>query len=227
MLWRKAILLLVVPLLFLGTVHVAEASLPCALSLWPHLFYSGFEDGNTEGFVKYPPAAWGPGNNNTAFEVQDIGCDTWALAWIVTGFMWTDHLLQASVQFKEGTCNNLGLLYHLQNPDNFYLFVLSEGNSASLLRMQNGEIDRAQSVEYLYEPDRWYVLRVDVTGAVHRAMVNGVPVLEWEDSTFPQGTGGLAARGTRAWFDNVTSLIRPSLPLAHDHQPSVSVGQDH
>jgi len=117
-------------------------------------------------------------------------------------------------------------MYHFQNPSNFYLFMLSDGQTASLLRMCNGTIDRSQSVAFAYQPDRWYVMRINASGARHRAFVNGVQVLEWDDTLLTRGTGGLIARGTRAWFDNVTGLIRPSPPLARDERTSVSLEQE-
>ncbi|MBD3235229.1 MAG: hypothetical protein GF330_00805 [Candidatus Eisenbacteria bacterium] len=219
---RRAVCLLAIPLLLPFVALTAEADPPCALSFWPHLFYTGFEDGVIEGLVRTPEEAWGPGNNNTALEVQDMGPDTWCKAWIVTGFNWYDHVLQASVQYKEGA-NELGLLYHFQDPSNYYAFMLRNGDEACLMRCVNGEVDRVETAPCSYEPDRWYVLRVETAGALHCAWVNGDPVLMWSDSGFDHGTGGLMARNTRAWFDNVTGLIRPIPPLLHESPPAVSI----
>lgn len=209
---QKCLPLFVGILIALFLVQTVGAMLPCAGQLWPRFFYSGFENGFTGGFVPYPPDAWGPGNSNRSYEVQDMGIDNWCLSWVENGFFWTNHILQASVQYRGGVSNNVGLIYHLQNPNNYYLFVLSEGNTASLMVCVNGTIVRAESTTYDYQPDNWYVLRVEVQGSEHTARVNGVPVLTWTDSTFMYGTGGLVARGSNAWFDNVISILRPSLP---------------
>ena len=199
-------------ILVLFLAQTAGAMLPCGNQLWPRFFYSGFDNGSTEGFVKYPPSAWGPGNGNQSFECQDLGAGTWVLAWVGNGFGWTDHIFQASVQFKEGTLNNLGIIYHLQDPMNYYLFMLSDGQTASLMLNRNGTILRTESVGFTYSTDQWYVLRVEVQGTQHTARINGQVVLSWTDSTLQFGTGGLVARGTRAWFDNVFSIMRVSLP---------------
>ncbi len=189
------------------------AAMPCAGQILPMLFYSGFEGGSLEGFVLYPQTAWIPGNANTALECITMGTGQWNLAWIIQGFGWTDHNLQASVRFLEGA-NNLGVVFRFRQPGDFYLFVLSGGNTASLMRSVGGVIDRVESVPYTYQTDRWYVLRMELVGNLHKAYVNGLPVLSWTDSTHPMGSGGVAAKDTRAWFDNVTSLVRPSMPQA-------------
>lgn len=225
MAWRWVASALCIPVLLAFGGGVAQADLPCALNFWPHLFSTGFENGNLDGFIRTPSGGWAPGNNNTAIESQDLGPTSWCRAWIITGFNWTDHLLQASVQYKSGV-NECGLIYHFQDPNNYYLFTLSAGTTATLSRCVSGVIDRTQATSFAYLPDRWYVLRIEVSGAVHRASVNGLPVLEWTDSIFTRGTGGLAARGTRAWFDNVTSLIRPLPPVAGDHIPSSGMAQE-
>jgi len=195
--------------LALFLTQVAGAMLPCGNQLWPRFFYSGFDNGDTSGFVKYPPSAWGPGNGNRSYECQDLGSSTWVLSWVENGFGWTDHIFQASVQFKEGTLNNLGLIYHFQNPTNYYLFMLSDAQTASLMLNRNGTILRTESVPFTYSPDQWYVLRVEVQGNLHTARINGQVVLSWNDSTLHYGSAGLVARGTRAWFDNVISIMRP------------------
>ena len=224
---RKTIGLLLFTLLALALLPPSEAMRPCANQLWPLFFYSGFDNGDTEGFILYPPTAWLPENGNTVLASQDNGCTDWVAAWLMDGFLWTDYILQASVQYKNGTCNNLGLMYRMRNLTQYYLFVLRDGTTASLIRYTNGVPDREESVPYAYQPDRWYVLRVEVAGDEHTAHVNGVPVLSWTDSGCPQGTGGLVAKGTHAWFDGVFVIVRPPLPppLAQHNQEGIHQGE--
>ncbi|MBD3335656.1 MAG: hypothetical protein GF355_09085 [Candidatus Eisenbacteria bacterium] len=212
MTWRKHVPIPAAALLLLG--FAAQGMLPCGVSFMPILFYSGFDQGNTEGFIPYPMDAWGPGNNDSAYEVQDVGCDLWAMSWMSTGFQWSDYILSASMQFKEGTCNNLGLIFRFQNPDNYYRFFLSDGTTATLECVQGGVVTRSESAPYAYGPDYWHVLRVELEGSSCVAVVNTETVLTWDDATFLTGTGGVTAKGTRAWFDNTISLIANNPPLA-------------
>lgn len=224
---RKTIGLLLFTLLFLALVPPSDALPPCAVQLWSRFCYSGFDNGSTEGFFLQPPYAWQPENGNTALAALDIGCADWVYARWMEGHLWTDYIWQASVQFKDGSCNNLGLVYRMRDPTQFYLFVLQDGTTASLIRFMNSVQDRIESVPYAYEPNRWYVLRVETAGDVHTACVNGVRVLSWTDSGIPQGTGGVAAKGTHAWFDNVFGITRPPLPPPLTQRTQDDIHQGH
>lgn len=200
----------------------AESSLalePCFTQIKPRLFYSGFENGDLSGLVKSPPAGWIAGNDNSALESVDLGCGTTNLTWAMSGFAWGDYAFQTCVQRKGGACNDLGIVYRLQNPTHYYAFVLSDGTTAALKRWNGAGFDRIESVPFAYLADRWYVLRVQAVGAEHTAYINGQPVLSWTDATFLTGTAGSYARGTRGWFDNMISLlgVNPS-PLAQNDQ---------
>ncbi len=190
-------------------IQTAQAELPRANQIWPRFYYCGFEQAGAEGLVTTPPGAWGLGNGDRSLEVEELASNVWALAWVENGFGWTDHILQASVQYKGGEGNELGLVYRLQDPDNFYLFTLNDGASATLSLCVNGAIVRSESAAFAYSSDQWYVLRVEAQGDLHSARINGVEVIAWTDNTFQMGTGGLAARGTWGWFDNVFSISRP------------------
>ncbi len=199
-------------------VSPAAAVQPCGGQIWPMFFYSGFEGGNLEGFVLHPQDGWVAGNNESALESIDLGTGSWSLAWVENGFGWTNHILQSSVQFLEGS-SEMGLVYRFANPSNYYLFILSGGDTASFMRCVGGTIDRVDSVPYTYQSGRWYVLRLELVGDQHQAYVNGVPIHSWNDATFTMGTGGVAAKDTRAWFDNVTSVMRPIMPMAQGPIP--------
>jgi len=221
---HKIIALLLFAFLCFALAPPTQGMRPCANQVWPRFFYSGFDNGDTEDFIPSPRNAWQPGNGNTCYESLDIGCQNWVYSWFRDGFLYTDYILQASMQYKGGACNRLGLLYRMREPSGCYLFVLQDGTTASLIRYTNNVPDRIQSVPYTYVPDRWYVLRVEVAGTGHTAYVNGVPVLSWTDTSFLQGTGGLCAEGTHAWFDNFIVLLRPPMPppLAQKNQESIT-----
>jgi hypothetical protein len=217
---RKAIGLIFLGLLLLALAPPADAMHPCANQLWPRFFYSGFDNGNTEGFIFVPPTGWQADVPHNCLASLDTGCQSWVRAWLMDGFLWTDYILQASVQYLSGTCNQLGLTYRMRDQNNFYLFVLQDGTTASLIRYTNNVPDRTLSVPYAYLPDRWYVLRVQVAGPLHTACVNGVPVLSWTDNSILQGSGGLVAKGTHGWFDGVFVIVQPPLPpplAQHNH----------
>jgi len=194
-------------------VGMASADMdPTGKQLWPQYFYAGYDDGSAPGLINRPPEAWACGPGGT-YEVSDIGCDQMALAWASSGMMWTDYVLSTCVNWEEGgSCDGVGIVYRLQNPEKYYLFLVKDGNMAYLTRYDAGEAVRSDSAECEVLPDTWYVLRVEVLGDVHTAYINGVEILSFSDPApegWFRGTGGLAAMGARAYFDNTICLAWP------------------
>ena len=212
---RSTILLSIAVLTILAVTSVAQAFYPNGHEIWPYYFYTGFTGGSLAGMVAYPQDGWGAGNEGDCVESLDLASGQWSLLWVENGFGWGDHIIQASMQHIDGSDNALGLVYHFRNPNNYYLFVLTGGNTASVYCYENGTLSLIDSQDFDYISDEWMVLRMEVStdtfgDQYHQARINGNFVLACTDNTHRYGTGGVAARNTHAWFDNVRALSRPA-----------------
>lgn len=185
----------------------------------PPLFYTGFEGGVTTGMDPHPPSAWGPGNAGRAYECQDWG-DEWIYSLVETGYQWGIHIFQAALYYLEGTQNCLGLIFHAQDLENHYLVVLHDGSTCTLYVREEGVLTELATAPYAYDPEHWYALRIEAASHPYdtphlKVSINGERLINIADQTHLHGTSGLAAKGTRAWFDNVVSLL-PALRGAGD-----------
>jgi hypothetical protein len=133
------------------------------------------------------------------------------------GEYWTDYTISADIRSVDD--DPAGILFRVQDVDNFYVFRQKFGDSGSwdldieewvggiqnaLITIDNygsgpGEIDDA---------NEWYTFKVVLSGTNIKCYIDDVLRLEIDDSRYASGTGGLWLWSeTDAEFDNV--LVEP------------------
>jgi hypothetical protein len=102
-----------------------------------------------------------------------------------------------------------GIIFRMQNQDNFYMFRLAGEEGAVLGKLVNGEwidIANPRSADYLrqrikFSRNNWYRLKVRVYGNRITCFINDSAVVNAVDHTFSLGRVGLCTFKTRADFD--------------------------
>ncbi len=122
----------------------------------------------------------------------------------ITGNMQDQRLLN-DVRYIIGA----GIIFRMQNQDNFYMFRLAGEEGAVLGKLIGGEwvdIANPRSADYLRERvkfsrNNWYHLKVRVYGSRITCYINGSAVVNVVDNTLTLGRVGLCTFKTRADFD--------------------------
>jgi len=135
---------------------------------------------------------------------------------------WTNYVLRCSFWMRQTTGQVL-LVARWQDPQNYYLAVLSTGASASeksyaqIIKVSDGQrivlatvvdgegitIPRFNKGDSAVDSRR---LDFDVTGSRLRFLVDGTVLLEARDATFKKGSCGLGQRINEVFFDNVVVM---------------------
>jgi hypothetical protein len=107
-----------------------------------------------------------------------------------------------------------GIVFRMQDPDNFYMFRLAGEEGAVLGRMIDGQWnepdlcnprvrDFLEGSRIGFRRDNWYRLKVEAYGSRMTVFINGEPVCSAVDATFTIGHVGLVTFKTAADFDYV------------------------
>jgi len=119
--------------------------------------------------------------------------------------------------------NYFGVLCHYQNPDNYYMFLITSDGYAAIIKHQNGEDAlispglKFLKMEGINEGEKTNHIRADCVGETLTLFANGEQVSLAYDQSLTGGGVGLAVRsgqlegGTDIRFDNfiVNSVSRP------------------
>lgn len=208
MIFRRIVAPLFCALLLFTVASSAQG--PTADHLWPRLFYAGFYAGYTGGLVPYPSeGVWSGLPAEECYHAENANASAWCLSWASSGTAWTNYIMHARVQPRDGASNRVGILYRLVDPQNHYLFVLEDGQYARIYKCVDGEETLLASADYPYDQYGWYLLRMRLEDDLHIGSINGEPVVSLFDTTFMRGTGGVATYDTEARFDELWSIIDP------------------
>jgi hypothetical protein len=132
----------------------------------------------------------------------------------ITGSMQDQRLLN-NVRYIIGA----GIIFRMQDSNNFYMFRLAGEEGAVLGKMVDGEwIDIANPRSANFLPERvkfseanWYRLRVDAYGSSIVCYINDSVVVSSSDTTFTLGNFGLVTFKTKADFDYFKVYTRQEL----------------
>jgi hypothetical protein len=113
-----------------------------------------------------------------------------------------------------------GLATRYRDAGNFY-FVMVTGSEVSLRRAVNGVVSIVSSVRVTTALNRQFRLRLESIGTRHRVYLNGLPVLDADDTAIASGRAALLTSRASAEFDNVVASPTPATILyAHDFTTS-------
>lgn len=120
-----------------------------------------------------------------------------------------DQIVQARAMasaFGAGAGRWFGLMARYQDADNYYYVTVRNDNTVSLRKLVNGSIVVLDTAPLSVTANTWYSLRLEAVGSSLRAHVNGRLLLEANDTTFTQGSFGLAMYKTAARFDDFRAV---------------------
>jgi len=132
---------------------------------------------------------------------------------VLTASNWTNQSVQADVrplQFAASGWNGLATRY--RDAGNYY-FVRVTGSDISLRSNVGGAITTISSVRAAILLNRPYRLRLESIGTRHRVYVNGLPVLDADDTALASGRAALLTQQSSAEFDNVVASPTPATIL--------------
>jgi hypothetical protein len=112
-----------------------------------------------------------------------------------------------------------GIVFRMQDAQNFYMFRLAGEEGAVLGRMVGGQWnekdlcnprvrDFLTGARIGFRADNWYRLKVEAYGNRITAYVNDEPVCSVTDDSFALGQTGLATFKTAADFDHITVSLK-------------------
>jgi len=128
---------------------------------------------------------------------------------------WTNQSVQADVRplAFQGTESWHGLATRYRDAGNHYHVMVSGSGSVALRRAVGGVLTTVASASFPVTLNRPYRLRLESIGTRHRVYMNGVPVLDADDTTLASGRAALLTRQASAEFDNVVASPTPATIL--------------
>jgi rhamnogalacturonan endolyase len=117
---------------------------------------------------------------------------------------WKDYTLEATMR-PLSTISHTGIMVRYQHGRRYYFFGL-EGGRIRLLKRDQEQITELASVEFAYDSDTFYRLKVECDGAQLRGYIDGEEKLRAEDSELAYGKIGLCARMPAQYTDVVVSM---------------------
>jgi hypothetical protein len=128
---------------------------------------------------------------------------------------WTNQSVQADVRLLAfgGTDNWTGLATRYSGAGNHYSVRVSNSGIVTLTRAAGGRFTPVASAAYPIALNRPYRLRLESIGTRHRVYMNGVSVLDVDDTALGSGRAALLTHRASAEFDNVVASPTPATIL--------------
>jgi hypothetical protein len=105
--------------------------------------------------------------------------------------------------------SSVGLVTRYQGPENYFEAVLRRDGIAELRRMAGGTLRVLASTEFRATTGRYYRVRLESVGTLHRLLIDGQPILDADASGPTHGRAALVTDHAQAEFDNV--VVSPTL----------------
>jgi hypothetical protein len=102
-----------------------------------------------------------------------------------------------------------GVATRYQSESNYFEAILRNSGRVELRRRASGTLRVLASAPFVADAERWYRLRLESVGTLHRVLVDGVVRLEVDAGGPTHGHAALVTDRTSAEFDNV--IVSPSL----------------
>jgi len=140
---------------------------------------------------------------------------------VLSAANWTNQSVQADVRPLTANSDGWqGLATRYRDAGNHY-FVSVTSSSVSLQRAVGGVFTSVATVRAAIPLNRPYRLRLESIGTRHRVYLNGVPLLDADDTSLASGRAALLTHRSSAEFDNVVASPTPATILyAHDFTTS-------
>ena len=147
---------------------------------------------------------------------------------LLTASNWTNQSIQADIRPTAFNGNDrwVGLAAHYRDASNFYYVTLRSSGSVALKKIVNGTFSTIASAPIEVSINRTYRVRLESVGTRQRVYVNGVPMLDADDSAIPSGRAGLLTFRAAANFDNVIVSPTPTASMHVGNQDGIFATTD-
>jgi hypothetical protein len=124
----------------------------------------------------------------------------------------TDCSYETKIKIVEGY--NPYIVFRYQDTANYYTWgIKTSTNEARFAKYQNGSFYVTGSTSYSCTNNRWYLLRVEVTGSTARGYIDCEQVLEITDTQMkPVGEVGLRTYASRIYADDIRLASLTTVP---------------
>jgi hypothetical protein len=169
------------------------------------IYRSDFSGGSADSWAQSGTGQWSLGNGVLA--QNSVGGDARATIGTPTG----DQVVEARVRpvayaAPSGTQERwTGVFARFKDPQNYYYLSLRSGNTLSLRKLINGAITPLATTPFTSSIGSTYQLRLEAVGTQLRAFVNGVQLLQANDTSHVSGSGGLVTFKAAATFDDYSA----------------------
>jgi len=128
---------------------------------------------------------------------------------------WTNQSVQADVRLLAfgGTGNWSGLATRYRGAGSHYRVTVRNSGVVTLSRAGGGVVTPLASTTFAIALNRPYRLRLESIGTRHRVYMNGVSVLDVDDTALKSGRAALLTHRASAVFDNVVASPTPATIL--------------
>ncbi len=128
---------------------------------------------------------------------------------------WANQSVQADVRLLAlgGKDNWTGLATRYRDAGNHYGVRVNNSGLVTLIRAAGGTVRTLASATFAITVNRPYRLRLESIGTRHRVYMNGVSVLNVDDTALPSGRVALFTHRASAEFDNLVASRTPNAIL--------------
>jgi hypothetical protein len=174
---------------------------------WPLPFEDTFTDDHDLGWTPVV-GVWEIAGEEYRLHSSD-GVDEYTF---IGGECWSEYILRVDLRYTEGELtNDYGIAFYV-SPDyrSLYKLMINGDNLVRLLYVPNRVRDEYKELDRAYSPipfeeGKWYTLQAWVRKGRIRGSINGITVIDVEDTQNTQGMVGLMSDGFPALlhYDNV------------------------
>ncbi|NQX60501.1 family 16 glycoside hydrolase [Paenibacillus qinlingensis] len=150
-----------------------------------------FENGSMTGWTS-SSGSWSVVTDGTKVLTQNNS----TTALITAGDAWTDYTYEGKVKMPI-TNANAGIVFRVQNADNYYLYRINVGNQKlELYKAVNGQLTLVSSTSFTAQANQWYTIKASIQGNTIKGYVDGVLKTEWTNPVTELTTGKIGFRTT-------------------------------
>jgi hypothetical protein len=127
---------------------------------------------------------------------------------------WTNISVEARVKVVQftgtSTSDVAAICARLTGPTQFYYFAIQSDGKAKIKIQNNGNSSIGSSIDFSFQPNTWYTMKLQIVGTSLTGYINGAMVgATVTDSNIASGGIGLMVQRTHAEFDDVVVRSAP------------------
>ena len=189
-----------------GLVHYFE--IPANLAS-PQRIEDNFATGNGTGWTTSAGSQFftAPRGNTRAYRQLNMNLVARA---VLDASDFRSQAIEADLrQINSAAGGGVGLATRFQGPENFYDVILRNNGRVELRRMAGGTLRVLASAAFPFAPNRYYRVRLESVGTLHRVFVDGRLIIDADSAGPTHGRAALVTDRSQGEFDNV--IVSPTL----------------